>query len=83
MSEEINDIEIKSDMVKEPAAVLATSYAESTTVPLPPHIEGLPETWDDLMKCFDEAEDEYERGETIPWEDARMRIRKHIKEYVA
>ena len=35
-------------------------------------IKGLPETWDDLMKCFDEAEDEYERGETIPWEDARI-----------
>ena len=49
----------------------------------PPDIPGLPQTWDELMDCVKEGEEEFERGEAIPWDVATSRLKKHIADYVA
>lgn len=32
----------------------------------------MPHTWEELQGCLREAEEEYERGEGIPWEDVTL-----------
>ena len=48
-----------------------------------PHIPGLPETWNELLDCLKEGEEELERGEAIPWEMVTKGMRRHVTEYVA
>lgn len=40
----------------------------------PLDIPGLPQTWDELMDCIKEGEEEFERGEAIPWDIATSRL---------
>lgn len=63
---------------QEPTAGVA--YAEDA-VAVMKHIPGLPESWDELVECLKDGEQELERGEGIPWEVATQRIRSRISKY--
>jgi hypothetical protein len=52
-------------------------YAESASIP------GLPESWDDLLDCLKEGEEELEKGEYILWDVATKEMRSHIAEYAS
>ena len=65
----------------EPSGALA--YAESHDYVETESIPGLPESWDDLLDCLKEGEEELERGEYIPWDVATKDLRKHIAEYAS
>lgn len=43
-------------------------------------IPGLPQTWDELLECLREGEEEEERGEYVEWEDAVLQMR-HYRQY--
>ena len=60
------------------AVAFTESYApaEQQTIP------GLPESWDELLDCLREGEEELERGEYIPWDVATNDLRKHIAQDV-
>ena len=64
----------------EPAEAVA--YTEPYTYTKTRHIPGLPETWDELMECLKEGEEEIERGGGTPWEEVinevRMRRNSHV-----
>ena len=49
----------------------------------PYEVPGLPKSWEELQELIEEGEQEYERGETIPWETATKRMKAHITEYAA
>lgn len=66
--------------VREPAAE-AFAYAEDMIIAHQTTIAGLPQSWEDLLECVAEGEQELERGEGIPWEVATQRIKKHISRY--
>lgn len=61
-------IEESSDsmMVQEPIAS-ATAFADTIEEDAPLDIPGLPQTWDELMDCVKEGEEEFERGEAISY----------------
>ena len=64
--------------------VCASAYNETFTQQTDSlKVPGLPETWDDLLDCLKEGEEELERGESIPWEMATQNMRSHIADYVA
>ena len=68
---------------QEPVADTA-SVSMATRVVIPPSgVPGLPQTWEELQKCIEEGEREYENGEAIPWETAVHRMRAHVRGYVA
>jgi hypothetical protein len=77
-------IEESSDsmMVQEPIAS-ATAFADTIEDDVPLEIPGLHQTWDELMDCIKEGEEEFKRGEAIPWDVATSRLKKHIADYVA
>jgi hypothetical protein len=47
-----------------------------------PQIPNLPQTWDELVKCLKEGEDEIERGEYVEWETAVQQMRQY-RHYVS
>ena len=49
----------------------------------PYEVPGLPKSWEELQELIEDGEQEYERGEAIPWETATKRMKTHIKEYAA
>ena len=67
-----------SMMVQEPIAS-ATAFADTIEEDAPLDIPGLPKTWDELMDCIKEGEEEFERGEAIPWDVADVLF--HQKEH--
>jgi hypothetical protein len=77
-------IEESSDsmMVQEPIAS-AAAYADTIEDDASLEIPGLPQTWDELMDCIKEGEEEFERGEAIPWDVATSRLKQYIADYVA
>ena len=62
---------------------VGVAYAETAEEVKQDGIPGLPQTWDELMECIAEGEEEYDSGETVPWEIATQRIKKHISHYGA
>ena len=60
-------------MVQEPIASV-TVFADTIEDDAPLEIPCLPQTWDELMDCIKESEDEFERGEVIPWGVATSRL---------
>ena len=76
MEEEDNSILNAKDAV-------GVDYADTTEEVKQDGIPGLPQTWDELMECIAEGEEEYDSGEAIPWEIATQRIKKHISHYGA
>lgn len=71
-----------SMMVQEPIAS-AAAYADTIEDDASLEIPGLPQTWDVLMDCIKEGEEEFERGEAIPWDVATSRLKQYIADYVA
>lgn len=71
-----------SMMVQEPIAS-AAAYADTIEDDASLEIPGLPQTWDELMDCIKEGEEEFERGEAIPWDVATSRLKQYIADYVA
>lgn len=65
----------------EPAG--ATAYAEPYTHAEAPHIPGLPETWDELLECLKEGEEEIERGGGIPGEEVFRSARERLRGYAS
>lgn len=62
----------------------AACVSIDSRVEIPPFgVSGLPQTWNELQVCVEEGEKEYERGEAIPWETAVLRMREHVRGYVA
>ena len=61
----------------EPAVALA--YAEPSAPTEHPHIPGIPETWDELLDCLREGEEELERGEYLTGEEVFNNIRERIR----
>ncbi|MBQ7427462.1 MAG: hypothetical protein IJQ60_12760 [Prevotella sp.] len=62
-------------------SVGALSYTEECIDVEPEMIPGLPQSWNELQECLKEGEEEYERGEYIPWEVATQRLKTRIREY--
>ena len=52
----------------------AVAYAEETEVSIP----GLLQSWDELLECITEGEQELERGEAIPWICRHMRMHPNL-----
>ena len=63
--------------------VEAVAYSEPYTRVEPHHIPGLPETWDELLECLKEGEEEIERGGGTPWEEVVNEVRMHRNNHVA
>ena len=59
----------------------AIAYSEACVEPEIYDIPGLPKSWDELMDCVAEGEEEFERGESIPWETATQTMKEHIRIY--
>ena len=64
----------------EPVGAIA-AYPEVCVEPEIYDIPGLPKSWDELMDCITEGEEEFERGESIPWETASQTMKEHIRNY--
>ena len=57
------------------------AYSETSVEPETLDIPGLPKSWEDLMDCISEGEEEFERGESILWETATKNLKEHIRNY--
>ena len=66
---------------QEPA--VGTAYREQNLHAEPRHIPGLPESWDELLDCLKEGEEEMERGEGTPWDEVINEIRLCRSSHVA
>lgn len=62
---------------KDPA-ITAYSFADTCHAGTPAEIPGLPHSWDELVECVAEGEEEFERGEFMTWETATQRIKAHL-----
>lgn len=60
---------------------VAYAYADNCQVESPAEIPGLPRSWDELVECVTEGEEELERGDFLPWETATQRIKAHLAGY--
>jgi len=65
----------------EPA--VGTAYTEQNLHEEPRHIPGLPESWDELLECLKEGEEEIERGEYFTGEEVFNSIRERIRSYAS
>lgn len=61
----------------------AYAYAETWQENSPASIPGLPQSWDELLECIAEGEEEFKRGECIPWEEVVQDMRRRIHNYGA
>jgi hypothetical protein len=66
---------------QEPA--VGTAYTEHNLHAEPHHIPGLPESWDELLDCLKEGEEEIERGEGTSWDEVINEIRLCRNSHVA
>ena len=63
--------------------VVGTAYTEQNLHEEPRHIPGLPESWDELLDCLKEGEEEIERGEYFTGEEVFNSIRERIRSYAS
>lgn len=66
---------------QEPA--VGTAYADQHLHADPRHIPGLPESWDELLECLKQGEEEIERGEYFAGEDVFKSVREHVRSYAS
>ena len=77
----IDEEDNNSPRVNEPVGAL--NYADTLFDNGVNNIPGLPQTWEELLEGMAEGEEEYERGDGIPWELATRQMKAHIREYGA
>jgi hypothetical protein len=72
-----------SSCMKASESAPALAYAEPYTPTEPPHIPGLPETWEELLDGLKEGEEEVERGEYFTGEEVFRSVRERIRCYAS
>ena len=75
--------EDSSSLTAQESGGVAYAYSDSQIAEVLYEVPGLPKSWEELQELIEDGEQEYERGETIPWETATKRMKAHIKEYAA
>ncbi len=72
-----------SSLTAQEPVVRAVDYANDYDHSDIPHIPGLPATWDELLECLKEGEEEIDQGGGIPWEEVLQSTRNRIRRYGA